>query len=294
MRALNATISRFRREGTPVDVLHGHNFLTGAVAVLVGRVRRLPVVITENQSRSLTEELSAHETLLARFAYRQAAVVCPVSRLTEDKLRSIQPRGTYEVVPDVVDIDRFATIRRSYRRGSVGRIVAVSNLVRRKGLDYLIEAVRMLRSDGRDVTLKIVGEGPERAVLEEQAVGLPVTLLGARDKEGVADLLKDADVFAMPTLGDPFGIAAVEAFAARVPVVVTSASGSADLLGTLGATVVVPGEPTALRNGIASALDGQIAVPAAAVNDLRDYCGVGAVGAQLDTVYQRISGVTGI
>src|SRR5689334_20943950 len=48
--ALNATVSRLQREGTPVDVIHGHYFSTGLLAALVGGVRRLPVVITENLS----------------------------------------------------------------------------------------------------------------------------------------------------------------------------------------------------------------------------------------------------
>lgn len=292
--ALNSAISRLRAEGAPVDILHAHNFLTGAIAVLVGRVRKLPVVITDNQSRNLTGELSTYEVRLARFAYGRASVVCPVSRVAEDRLRVVQPHARYEVIPDVVDIDRFAAIRRSERTDSVSRIVAVSNLIRRKGLDHLIEAVRMLGAEGRDVTLAIAGEGPERAALEAQAEGMPIRLLGSCSRGEILNLLRDADAFAMPTLGDPFGIGAVEAFAAGVPVVVTSASGSADLLGQLGATVVAPGDPAALCSGLAKALDTQTAASAAAVDELRNYCGVEAVGMLLDSIYGEVSGMSGV
>jgi glycogen(starch) synthase len=285
--ALDATISRLRSEGTPVDILHAHNFLTGAVAVTLGRLRKLPVVITENQSRSLTGELSAHEEWLARFAYRLAPIVCPVSRLSEDRLRLLQPRGRYKVVPDVVDIDRFAAVQRTEERCSPAQIVSVSNLIRRKGLDYLIEAMRLLVADSRDLALTIVGEGPERAALATQARGMRVTLPGSLSREKILELLRDADVFAMPTLGDPFGIAAVEALAAGVPVVVTSASGSADLLARCGATVVEPGDAGALSSGLASALDARPVAPKATIDALRDYCGIEAIGARLDAVYRE-------
>ena len=76
----------------------------------------------------------------------------------------------------------------------------------------------MLTSAGREVTLTIVGDGPERAALEAQAAGLPVVFLGVLPREEVAARVREADVFAMPTLADPFGIAPVEALAAGIRV----------------------------------------------------------------------------
>jgi glycosyltransferase involved in cell wall biosynthesis len=285
--SINATISKLRREGTPVDILHAHNLLTGAVAVLVGRARRLPVVITENLSRSLTGELSGYEMRLARFAYRRASVVCPDSPLTEVRLRVLQPRGRYEVVPEVVDVDLFATVQLD-RQTAVPQVVAVANLVRRKGLDYLIEAVRLLIGEGRDLALTVVGEGPERHTLEAQAAGMPVRLVGSYSREKILELLGRADVFAMPTLADPFGIAPVEALAARVPVVITSAAGSAALLGPLGAKIIPPGDSIALRDALAECLDTPNSVSPDAVDALRGYCSPKAVGERLDEIYRLI------
>jgi len=287
--SLNATVSRLRREGTPVDILHAHHFGTGVLAVLVGRMRSLPVVITENLSSTLAGNLTPYERRLARFTYRGAACVCPVSPLSEEQVRGLEPKGRYEVVPDVVDIDAFAATERRPTAGPVRQLLAVSNLVPRKGLADLIDAVRLLMSDGREVALTVVGEGPQRAALEARADGLPVALVGARSRGEIVELLRDADVFAMPTLGDPFGIAAVEAFAARVPVVVTSAAGSAALLGPLGATVVAPGDPAALHDALAEALVARASVRIGAIDELREYCGVAAVGARLDCLYREVS-----
>jgi glycosyltransferase involved in cell wall biosynthesis len=287
--ALNATVSQLRSEGNRVDVIHAHHFSTGAIAVLEGRLRGIPVVTTENQSRTLTGELSRADVLLARFTYRGAGRVLPVSGLQERHLRSLEPSGRYEVVPDIVDIDaftRFGTDRAGRPRRS---ILAVSNLISRKGLDHLVEATRMLVADGRDVALTTVGEGEERKALEAQAKGLPIKFVGRRSRAEIVELLVTADVFAMPTLSDPFAIAAVEAMAAGVPVVVTSAAGCADVIEPLGARVVPPADSAALRDALADALDGRVTNAPETTEALRGYCSPAAVGVRLDAIYQSMA-----
>jgi glycosyltransferase involved in cell wall biosynthesis len=291
--ALNATISRLRREGTPVDVIHGHHFSTGLLAVLAGGARRLPVVVTENNSLNLTGELSGAAVRAARFTYRRAARVLPVSPLLERHLRSLEPTGRYEVVPDVVDVDFFAMARPGVRAAAGRHVVTVSNLIQRKGLSDLVEAIRLLAVEGHDIALTVVGEGEQRHALEAQAEGLPVAFIGPRNRAEIVELLETADVFAMPTLADPFAISAVEAAAAGVPVVVTSAAGCAELIEPLGARVVPPAEPRALRDALAEALDGRVTVVPGAAEALRGYCSPEAVGERLDSLYRSlVSGTT--
>jgi glycosyltransferase involved in cell wall biosynthesis len=288
--ALNATVAKFDREGSPVGLIHAHYFATGPLAVLVGRLRRLPVVLTENASNVMEDSLSHYQARLARLAYRGAARVLPDSPLAEQTLRTLQPRGRYEVVPDVVDVEAFAAHRRADRVRPGRHIVAVSNLEPRKGLDYLIEAVQQLVAEGRELMVTVVGEGPDRKRLENQAQGLPIALVGSRSRDEIVSLLQNADVFAMPTLADPFGISAVEATAAGVPVVVTSAAGCADLIRPYGARVVPPRNTAALSNALAEVLSDPNIVPAGTVDALRRYCGREAVGERLDSIYRSLPG----
>jgi glycosyltransferase involved in cell wall biosynthesis len=288
--ALNATISRLRREGTPVDVIHAHHFSTGAISVLAGGARRLPVVVTENQSATFTGKLSRAEVPLARFTYGRATRVLPVSALQERHLRALAPAGRYEIVPDIVDVDAFVPLGAGVPAAPRRNVLAVSNLIPRKGVDILVEAVRLLVSEKRDVALTVVGEGEERSKLEAQARGLPVELVGRRDRGQIAELLRGAHVFAMPTLGDPFAIAAVEAMAAGLPVVVTSAAGCADFIEPLGARIVPPADPVALRDALADALEGRVTVAAGTAEWLRSYCSGEAVGERLDSIYRSVVG----
>lgn len=286
--ALHRLLVRLRSEGRRVDLIHAHYFATGPSAVLVGALHRLPVVITENATTCLEGAFSAYQARLARFAYRRAAVVCTDSSLSAECLRRLQPTAQYEVVPPVVDVDAFEASRRPGRTGPPSHIVAVSNLFRRKGLDYLIDAVRSLIADGRNVVLTIVGEGPQRGRLEAQANGMPLELVGSRPREEIRELLRDADVFAMPTLADTFGVSPIEAMAAGVPVVVTNAAGCAELIGPLGAKVVPPQSVAALRDALADLLDSPVTVSSDAVEAMRSYCGPRAVSERLDAIYRSV------
>jgi glycosyltransferase involved in cell wall biosynthesis len=288
--ALHRLLRRLGREGRAVHLIHAHYFATGPSAVLVSRLHGLPVVITENATTCLTNDFSPYEARLARFAYRRAAVVCADSQLAAQCLLTLQPNARYQVAPPVVDIEAFAIPRGRQLGDFPSHVVAVSNLFRRKGLNYLIEAVRQLVAQGRDVALTIVGEGPQRAALEAQAEGMPVRLVGSLPREQIRVLFHDADAFAMPTLADTFGVSPLEAMAAGVPAVVTSAAGCAELIGPLGAKVVPPRDVTALRDALADLLDNPVSVPAEAVEVMRNYCGSEAVGERLDGIYRSVTG----
>jgi glycosyltransferase involved in cell wall biosynthesis len=286
--ALNKTVGRLKREGVAPDIIHAHVFSVGALAVVVGRRHGLPVVITENNSDVLEGLLSKAGSLVAHFAYRNAASVFPDSPMMEACLREFEPRGHYVVVPELVDVDAFSDLTRE-RRSVPGRhILAVSDLIKRKGLDHLVEAVRMLVADGRNVVVTVVGEGPERPALEAQSTGLPIAFVGRRPRAEVIALTRTADVFAMPTLADPFGISAVEALAAQVPVVVSSAAGSADLVAAYGGRVVPPNDQGALHHALLELLDDPNSVPSGVASSLRGYCGSDAVARQLDLIYRSI------
>jgi glycosyltransferase involved in cell wall biosynthesis len=287
--ALDRLLRRLRRGGRRVDLIHAHYYATGPSAVLAGGMHRLPVVITENATTCLEADFTAYQARLARFAYRRADVVCVDSALHERCLRALQPRARYEVVPPVVDVDYFASSGPKDREVALSRILTVANLEHRKGHHDLIEAVRSLVSEGRNMRLTIVGEGPERTALEHQAQGMPVRLVGSRSKEEIRELLHDADLFALPTLADTFGVSPVEAMAAGVPVVVSSVAGCAELIGPLGAKLVPPEDLTALRDGLGDALDRPADLSQEVVEALRSYCGADAVGERLDAIYRSVA-----
>jgi len=180
-----------------------------------------------------------------------------VSPVTADRLAELGvDREEITVVPNGVDVSRVAQVEPV---ADPAPIVFVGRLVKSKRVVRLLEAVASLEGDPG---LTVVGDGPERDALVDEARSLGiaerVTFTGFLDShEEVLGHLRGADVFATASIREGFGIAIVEAMAAGCHVVATDHRDSA-------ASEVVDGagflaEPTAasLATQIQRVLDGE-------------------------------------
>ncbi len=154
-------------------------------------------------------------------------------------------------------------------------VLVICRLVQEKGLDRLLDAMPSLRGrDGAPARLAIVGDGPQRAVLERQ-----VDDLGLRERvvfrgyvghgPGLMAMVRSARVFALPSRTEGVPGTALEAMAMRVPVVATAVGGlptllgegrgllvaadEADLAGRFGAALQRALDDDALREGVIEA-----------------------------------------
>lgn len=127
-----------------------------------------------------------------------------------------------------------------------------ARLVPLKGLAYLVEAIASLRTEF-SVRLQIAGDGPEREALENLVSRLSlqdgVEFLGWRP--ALQEVFSRWDVFALPSLEEGFGMAALEAMAAGLPVVATDVGGLPELVqhGKTG-LLVKPGDASALAGAL--------------------------------------------
>jgi glycosyltransferase involved in cell wall biosynthesis len=138
-----------------------------------------------------------------------------------------------------VDVTRFAPPNGERSHAGPLRIVSCGQLEPYKGMHTLIDAIAQLRDEGLDVECKIVGEGPKRRQLQAQIDQLELTgrvqLLGRRPHREVAELLHEADIFALASeLGgrrrDVIANVIVEAMAVGLPVVATNIPGADELV----------------------------------------------------------------
>ena len=169
-------------------------------------------------------------------------------------------------VPYGVDLDRFAPAvdDRNARRALLGitgapLVFTAGRLVRKKGFEYLIDAIRLLQATLPDVRLVIGGDGDLHEDLRRRADGLPVTLAGNLSQDQVGAWLSAADIIAVPSVRDDAGNVdglpnfALEALASGTPVVATTAGGLPQAITDGGNGRLVPErDPSAL----AAALEG--------------------------------------
>jgi len=184
------------------------------------------------------------------------------------------PAERIRVVPGCVDVSQFnVPMSRSDARRRLQLpqdrpvVLAVRRLVRRMGLEDLIEAMKRVKAKQPDVLLLIAGKG--RLAEELQAritdAGLDdnVRLLGFVPDRHLATLYRAADVSIVPTVAlEGFGLITVESLASGTPVLVTPVGGLPEAVAPLSANLVLPSTGVdAIADGLIGALDGSLELP---------------------------------
>lgn len=146
-------------------------------------------------------------------------------------------------------------------------VLTVGYLIERKGLSELIAAVGRLRAGGRRVNLAIVGDGPLRGALAAQAeadgVADAVHFLGRVPHERVLALMARADVFALPSWDEAFGLVYTEAMAQSTPIIAGKGEGPEDFIEDKVSGYLAPvRDAGALAGIIARVLDDPVAAAA--------------------------------
>ena len=136
----------------------------------------------------------------------------------------------------------------------VGRLAAV------KGVPILLESMAQLKQTNPNARLTLVGDGPERPMLEKMAADLGVSdvvnFVGYKSQAEVRTYLQQSDVFVLPTFAEGLPIVFMEALAAGVPVVSTQIAGHSDLVeqGKSG-YLVSPGDNLSLTQALKTLLN---------------------------------------
>lgn len=237
------------REGFIPDLIHAHVFTVALpVAILAGRKRR-PWILTEHASNFPRRMLSSRDLWKVKRTFPRAARVLPVSRFLQQAIEDYGIQAHFEVLPNAVDTDLFHPPVQPRPPGP-SRWLNVAMHVPVKGLDVLLAALATLKDPALDWELDLVGEGPEKRALENQAavLGLQgrVRFPGLLPREEVARRMREADLFILPSLSENLPCVLLEAMASGLPVVASRAGGIPELINHEQGELVTPGDPEAL------------------------------------------------
>jgi len=283
-------LARLRREGLRPDVVHAHVFSAGLPALLLGRLSGAPVVVTEHYTGFARGLVRGADLLTARLAFTGADLVAPVSAELAEHLRRVAPRARMKVLPNTVDTDTFHPPSGERANGR-SRLVNVGALAEKKGQGYLLEALERLRRERDDVELDLVGGGELRERLETQAerLGLAevVRFHGETPKEEVAELMRRADLFVLPSLHENLPCVLIEAMATGLPSVATRVGGVPELIDERAGVLVGSGDSAALAGGIREALDRDFD-PLQIARRARERYSYEAVARQWTEVYEEL------
>jgi phosphatidylinositol alpha-1,6-mannosyltransferase len=233
----------FRR----IDVVFcGHLFMA-PLGLLIARLKQAKLII---QLHGI--EAWQRPTWLCRTAVEAANLVLCVSRYTRAQVlnwATIAPERML-VLPNTVgaiftpgDGSKLRTAWGLQGKRVLMSVARMSAQERYKGHDRVIQAISKLVDKGHDVVYVIVGEGDDRTRLqllaENEGVAGRVCFMGALEPVVLVDAYRMADLFVMPSTGEGFGIAFLEAMACGTPALGLAVGGAVDVLiqGSLGKAV---------------------------------------------------------
>jgi glycosyltransferase involved in cell wall biosynthesis len=259
-RAARAVARRHR-----ATIMHGHWVIPGGVTAAAA-APALPLVVSVHGSDVYLAETIAPARAAARFAFRRAGFVTACS---DDLGRRAVALGAdparLETVPYGVDVSRFRPdpAIRAARRGElavgdgVSLVFAAGRLVRKKGFEYLIDAMVRLPN----AVLGVAGDGSLDGELRERARRTGVTdrvrFLGNQPQDRVAEYFAAADVVCVPSVRDDSGNVdglpnvVLEALASGTPLVTTGAGGIGAIVEDGRTALVVPErDPNAIASAV--------------------------------------------
>jgi L-malate glycosyltransferase len=278
-----------------VQVVHGYLFEGNFLAAMVGRRARRPVTLISKRSldRYGRPDRRAAAWLSNRLADRVLVNATAVREIVVDHEWCREDK--IDLIPNGVDLPVRTRGSRSLpdERGDGPLVGMVGRLGWKKGYEHALDAFALLRDRVPGLRVDIVGDGDLRAELEARierlGLGDTVRLLGQRSD--VPACLERFDCFVLSSIIEGMPNALLEAMAMGLPVVTTSAGGSAEVVedGVSG-LVVPPANPAALADAVGRILgDSSLATrfAHAAEHRVREHYSLDAMLRSFDGLYRR-------
>lgn len=243
------------------DVIHCHDWLTVDAGIQAKKASGKPFVF---HVHSLETDRSGDHPDPERMHLEQRGMTYAdrIIAVSEYEKREMMDRyhvqeNKIQVVYNGVNASEW-TSEKAIVRSEFGPVITfIGRLARQKSPDLFIEAAAMLLQQKPETVFYIAGTGEMSDDLNRLATMLGVSdrirFTGFLDRADIADLLAVTDVFVMPSKSEPFGIAALEAAAAGVPVVLSSKCGVGEVL--TSAEIIESPNPASLTDAMLSLLD---------------------------------------
>lgn len=240
------------------DIIHAHFILPpGLVAVLVGILTGKKVVVTAHGSDLRIQTSNHFLKPIIKFILSRAYLVGVVNEDLRRRVLDLNIEGVEKklrITPNAVDLTKYhPQTRTDFRRKMQipekdKLILFVGNLVPQKGVEYLLEAKKLLKTDSN---LIIVGDGPLLTELQDKVKQeniRQVFFTGAR--RDVPQILPAADIVVLPSISEGSPYILLEALACGKPVIATKVGGIPDMVTPDEGLLVEPGDPKSLAKAI--------------------------------------------
>ena len=232
----------------PPDLVHTHMYASTVAATLALQQSRIPLVVHEHSEAGWRD---AEERCSSGEGYRRSAAVIAVSTAIRRRLVDVEgvPSAKVHVVHNALPRLPGRAAAGGLPRPDGPLVGVVARLQREKGVAVFLRAAARLGQSVPDAGYVVVGDGPQRGMLERLAadLGVAVTFLGFRP-DGPA-LVGGLDLLVIPSLTEGTPLVLLEGAAAGVPLVATAVGGIPEQVRDgIEGVLVPPGDDRALAD----------------------------------------------
>ena len=243
---LFAEVERYARLASAIaqqedfDVVHAHDWMTypAGMAAAALRVRPLVIHVHSTEFDRSGEHVNQRIYDLERQGMHAATRIIAVSHLTRKIITSRYgiPEDKVDVVYNAIDFDGRKLDQ--HLPAAIGRdekiVLFLGRITMQKGPEYFLAAAKRVLEVIDNVRFLMAGSGDMiRRTIElaaEMGIGHKVLFTGFLRGEDVDRVFRMADLYVMPSVSEPFGIAPLEALSHDVPVIISKQSGVAEVL----------------------------------------------------------------
>jgi len=221
-----------------IDLLHVHYAIPHAAAaymakqILAKKDKKIPVITTLHGTDITLVGRDKTYSPVVTFSMEESDILTAVSHnLKEETYKNFTINKEIEVIHNFVDVKRFNkkpvdAFKKLISPKGEKIIVHASNFRKVKRVDDVVKTFLLIQKE-ISCKLLLIGDGPERPAIESMTRDCPayesIKFLGKQEQ--MEDILPIADLFLLTSEYESFGLAALEAMAAEVPVISTNAGG---------------------------------------------------------------------
>jgi len=227
----------FHDQGTPDFVYLFSSLWAGAALGLWLRKRSIPYIVSEHLKEFLlTDGFTSFQQKCINISFVHASRILATSTSLKSSIEKRFPTasGKTIIVPNPANISAYKIDSINHSENKYFTFVSVALLRKEKRIDILLKSFARLVSKQSNVKLKLVGDGPEKADLEQLVsqldLGDHIEFLGYLDKQHVSKVLQMSNVLILSSEVETFGVALVEAMASGLPVIATRCGGPNDII----------------------------------------------------------------
>jgi len=224
--------------GETFDVIHAHDWMTYPAGIAVAAVSGKPLVVHVHSTEFDRSGENVNQRIydIERQGVHSAQKVIAVSHLTRNILlqRYAAPPEKVEVVYNAIDRNGNGVEAPPSIRSDEKIVLFLGRITMQKGPEYFLAAAKKVLEHRKKVRFIMAGSGDlARRSIEmaaQMGIGRKILFTGFLRGDDVSRVFKMADLYVMPSVSEPFGIAPLEALANEVPVLISKQSGVSEIL----------------------------------------------------------------